>query len=151
MEIIVNLMHNEMFITVFTGVIVLVIHQIINDYIIKPKLKLRSLKEKVAATLTMYRNLYSNPVLLNQGEREDKYLNYNEASTKIREIASELAGYIGILNNHDEKRDRLTEACRCLIGLSNGLFRHKNVEEDLCKDNRNLEIEILEQLEIELL
>ena len=144
-------MHNEMFITVFTGVIVLVIHQIINDYIIKPKLKLRSLKEKVAATLTMYRNLYSNPVLLNQGERADKYLNYNEASTKIREIASELAGYIGILNNHDEKRDRLTKACRCLIGLSNGLFGHKNVEEDLCKNNRNLEIEILEQLEIELL
>ena len=154
-KLIINILNkiseNEMLATIIGGIIVFVFTQIVIEFIVKPRIELSKLKKKIATTLTMYRNLYHNPVRAKPNIDYSKYPKYQEAEIELRKVASELSGYISIKRKkRKEKENSMETACKYLIGLSNNLFEH-HIEEDIIKENIQLEKGILDCLKIRLL
>ena len=127
------------FVTVITGVLVVILGQILIEYFIRPLQEYRKLKAKVSFFLTLYANEYTNPLLYdnepNLVERENKA----KVSDEIRKLASEVVGYkqqklLFI------KKDNIDKATSSLIGLSNGFFTYtKFLDEKIDQNEKYVE------------
>lgn len=119
-EIFNNLIQNTTFLTVVSGVIVYAISQIILECIINP------IKEE------------------NVRMKEE----YDLASSEMRKIGAELAGYIGTIPKFRKRKiKKLDNVLHALIGISNGFY---NVSEkfDTVEANRKCEETIKRELKI---
>lgn len=115
----------EIFWTVFSGVCVYTIGQLINNFWILP---IRSQKEtigKISDALIFYANIYTSPV--GKGEEIDRKEERNEASQVFRNLACEIISrmyqvpgykflsYLGFVSSIETIQDSHS----ALIGLSN--------------------------------
>ena len=114
-----------MLITVIAGVLVYVLSQIFDEYILKPVHRFTLLKSTISYSLAYYGNLHKNPLSSSKGADEKQVNDYQIASVELRKVAAELKGFI-------EERptlafllpsgDKMMKAFHGLIGLSNSLF-----------------------------
>ena len=109
--------------TVVSGVIVYIIGEVLQTIWLSPLQKYKEIKHDVAVTLTYYARDYNNVVDIKDKEKIDLE-NIKEVSDKLRTISCELTGYIETLSwmkiGIPTKKD-LSEAAKCLMGLSNSL------------------------------
>lgn len=120
-----------MFITVFTtvlgGVLVFVLGQLFNEYFLKPIQDYKSLKAKTAYSLTLYANLYMNPITISELNQE-----YSYASLEIRKLAAEVDATIELRpfgNIFIPRAKVLKEVSKSLIGISNGFYTNSSFEQ----------------------
>ena len=128
MEFIKVLVTNQTFLTVLSGAIVYVLSQLFLELVINPSKEYRKLKQKVLYTISMYCCYYTSPYNLLKEENNVRPIDeYKIASNELRKIGSEFASYIGIVPKiRSNKRKKLLEVQRSLIGLSNGLYIYEN-------------------------
>ena len=106
--------------TIIGGVIVYVIGELINQFIIKPVVELKEEIGRVASSLTYYAYIYSNPKTAN---RETEL----EASHELRLRASELRAKMNnvskmMLSRCKLSKENIKKASKGLIFLSNATF-----------------------------
>ena len=114
-----------MLLTIIAGVIVYVLSQLFDEYVLKPIHRFTLLKSTISYSLAYYGNLYKNPLSISKGADEKLVSDYQTASLEIRKVAAELKGFI-------EERptlafllpsgDKMMKAFHGLVGLSNSLF-----------------------------
>ena len=148
-EIILEVITNEMFLTVISGVLVFVISQYILELIITPYKQYKSLKQKIIYMLTMYSCYYCNPYnLLNEKYNVRSHNEYDEASKEFRKLGSDLAGYLGTVPKFRwKKRKKLKIILDNLISISNG-FYIVSKEYNPIKDSKECEKTIKKELNV---
>lgn len=117
--------------TVISGVIVFIISQCVLEFVIKPKIKYNELKKRILYLLTLYENLYSNPIIIDIENSKDAFEYYakspwEEASEAFRKVGAELSAY------NIKKNEKIVA---CLIGLSNSMWCYKESFNVLMKAN----------------
>ena len=124
------------FLTVVSGVLVYVIGRYIKNFIIEPKLNYNKLISEIEYSISLYSNLLHSPLIYGKDVDISIRNKYEQASDKLRDLGSKVAGFIAILpKNEKKKRDELNEIKGYLIGLSNGLFAIKNDNGETRKNN----------------
>ena len=117
-----NSFQNNTFCTVISGVLVFVGSQLVNEYWLKPIQKYKALRAKISYSLTLYANLYMNPVeykLANEREEIDV------ASNELRQLAAEVDAMIELKPKFGfliASKKVLDGVSNNLIGLSNNLY-----------------------------
>jgi len=110
--------------TVISGVLVYVIYDVVKEIWIIPLQEYKVIKKKVSYTLTILAAYYANPIDLKELTL-DQAKPYREAATNMRVVASELRAFIeriSWLRIGIPDKNRIYEASRLLIGLSNSFF-----------------------------
>lgn len=117
--------YNELFgmiLTIISGVFVFVLSQLFNEYRLKPIQKYKELRAKISYSLTLYANLYMNPVEYKLANAREEI---NVASNELRQLAAEVDAMIElkpIFSLLIARKEVLAEVSRNLIGLSNNLY-----------------------------
>lgn len=123
MNWLINLFQSTVFQTVISGVLVFTIGQIIQRFLLEPIQKYKAIIGKIDNKLKFYANIITNPgiTLKTTQSRKDKYL---ECSNVLRDLSCELEeNYKRIpFGEIIKSKEKISEAARCLIGLSNGIF-----------------------------
>lgn len=116
------------FLTIFSGVSIFVIGQIIVKLIIDPVHELRKTIGKISHTLIELANVIQNPGVPPEEE-------IRTASRELRKLSSELQSHLYLVPQYERiatlfkllfvlpDRNKIMRASSNLIGLSNGLFR----------------------------
>lgn len=146
-KLVINLLKNEIFLTITTVVLVFVLSQLFIELIINPNKKYKSLKARIGYKLAMYSCYYCNPYRFDKEQNVRNLEEYSEASKEVRKIGAELAAYIGTVPAFRfKKRKKLREVRDSLIGISNGFYQYPNY----CpiKDNKVCEKRIKEILKL---
>ncbi|MDD4428985.1 MAG: hypothetical protein PHG64_11425 [Paludibacter sp.] len=115
---------NTVLLTIISGVVVYVLCECIKEIWLAPLQEYKSIKKKVSYALTMLAAFYSNPTDLKELTL-DQAAPYKEASTNMRLVASELRAFIETISWLQigiPDKNRIYEASRLLIGLSNSFF-----------------------------
>ena len=121
-EILKDLITSNTFLTVISGVLVFVISQLFNEYWLRPIQNYKELRAKISYSLTLYANLYMNPVkreLLYETKERDV------ASNELRMLAAEVDSAVELRpwgNIFIARKKVLKELSKNLIGLSNSLY-----------------------------
>ena len=128
--------------TVISGVVVFVASQLIMEFLIKPHLEYKKLKNRILVSLTYYSNLLINPYYIRKDNPKPDFEEFNKteypiASEEMRKLASEIAVY---------KKKHSQDVHKNLIGLSNGLWQYTGIEEPLGRQNKKMIDEIREWL-----
>lgn len=128
--------------TVISGVVVFVTSQLIMEFLIKPHLEYKKLKNRILVSLTYYSNLLTNPYDIRKDNyefdfEEFKKTEYPLASEEMRKLGSEMAIYNKKYSQDIHKN---------LIGLSNGVWQYQGIEERLGRQNGKMIDEIREWL-----
>lgn len=147
-EIFNNLIQNTTFLTVVSGVIVYAISQIILECIINPRKQFKMLRQRIIYAITLYCCYYTNPYNPFKEENVRMKEEYDLASSEMRKIGAELAGYIGTIPKFRKRKiKKLDNVLHALIGISNGFY---NVSEkfDTVEANRKCEETIKRELKI---
>lgn len=140
LDVIIKVASSSTFLTVISGVLVFVLCQLFDEYWLKPIQQYKELRAKISYSLTLYANLYMNPVeykLINVREEIDN------ASLELRKLAAEVDsiaelkpfGNFFIANKHT-----LRKVSENLIGLSNSLYSPHPEVAVLQNDSRRKEI-----------
>ena len=93
-----------------------------NKWVPAYRKKYEELRIEVAESLTMYANLYTNPIDVAKTENHQLPQNYAEASSKLRNLASQLKAFSETMPPRIRKvpsKEAIDDASSCLIGLSN--------------------------------
>ena len=137
LEFLKHIVCSTTFLTVISGVLVFVIGQLFNEYFLKPIQDYKNLRAKISYSLTLYANLYMNPVELKKATQE-----YSDASLEIRKLAASVAAMIELKpfgNIFIPKKSDLEKASEALIGISNGFIVNDTFETTKHNDlNRNI-------------
>ena len=116
-------MQTAIFQTVFAGVAVFVLGQIVLKLVIDPVQQLKRTIGEVSFALAFYANVYTNP-----GIPKPELM--DEASTKLRQLACQVAADLRVIPLYRHVRllfalpsyENILSAQASLIGLSNGVF-----------------------------
>lgn len=114
----------EIFLTIFSGVSIFVIGQIIVKLILDPVHELRRTIGKISHALIERANIIQNPGVPPEEE-------IREASRELRKLSSELQSHLYLVPCYERTakvfklpgRDKIIKSSSSLIGLSNSLFR----------------------------
>ncbi len=122
---------------------------------ITPTQEFLRIRRKTNSTLQMYADVYSNPISLANEERYQKVKDYyEEAQTKIREVAVELCSFLDDYKKgkfKGIKKEDIYEASRELIGLSNSFYFNSDESRyDNYLDNNSRAKRIRELLKINI-
>lgn len=128
--------------TVISGVVVFVVSQLIMEFLIKPHLEYKKLRNRIIVSINYYCNFLVNPFIINKANAEADFeelrsTKWMVASEEMRKLGSEMAVY-----NKKHSRD----IHKNLIGLSNGVWQYKNSQEQLGIQNKKMIDEIKEWL-----
>ncbi len=126
-----DLVTSNTFLTVISGVLVFVISQMFNEYWLRPIQNYKELRAKISYGLTLYANLYMNPVkyeLLYETKERDS------ASNELRMLAAEVDSFIELRpwgNVFIARKKVLAAVSKKLIGLSNNFYSpHPDIATD---------------------
>lgn len=127
------------FVTIFGGIIVLVIGQLIIKYILEPIQKHQEILQEIAYTILFHTELWGNPGINYQKDRR-------EVTNKFRGLAAKLAttAKIPLINQFLVNRkivlsdDNITEVKEKLIAISNSIFA-EDKDSSNRKSEKNLE------------
>ena len=133
-KIILDVVMNETFLTIFCGVMVFVISQYIMEMIIKPRNELKKIKAKIIFYITMYDNYLSNPYCINKDN--NRYSEYLKISNELRYIASELLGHLECYPIMC-RRKKYNIIVNSLIKISNNIIVY-NSRRDIVEENIEL-------------
>ncbi|WP_316607199.1 hypothetical protein [uncultured Ruminococcus sp.] len=136
-------------ITLLSGVIVFILGQILFTLWITPLQKYREIKQKIAYHLTYQARYYSDPALKVDKANRDEL---DKASNELRDIASELQGFIEIMpfiHIGIPSKNDLLETSKNLIGLSNGLFAWRSNKDIQIEQNRKLVNDIRKRIKLQ--
>lgn len=117
-----DLVTSNTFLTVISGVLVFVISQMFNEYWLRPIQNYKELRAKISYGLTLYANLYMNPVkyeLLYETKERDS------AANELRMLAAEVDSFVELRpwgNIFIARKKVLTEVSKNLMGLSNNFY-----------------------------
>lgn len=117
-----DLVTSNTFLTVISGVLVFVISQMFNEYWLRPIQNYKELRAKISYDLTLYANLYMNPVkyeLLYETKERDS------AANELRMLAAEVDSFVELRpwgNIFIARKKVLSAVSKNLIGLSNSLY-----------------------------
>lgn len=114
----------SIFLTIFTGVSVYVLGQIIMKFFIEPVHEFQRIIADVSHSLIEYKNVYSNPGVTG-------IENENIASDVFRKLSSQLNARAYLIPCYDRTaklfglppRINIIKSTKYLIGLSNGVFK----------------------------
>ncbi|MDO8788792.1 MAG: hypothetical protein Q7J42_12040 [Sulfuritalea sp.] len=117
-------MNSTVFWTVVTGVITFVVGQLIVKLVIEPVQELKRTIGQISHSLIEHANVYQNP-----GLRSEEI--QSETSTHLRRLSSQLQAHLYLVPAYSitawvfrlPSKGALLEASKCLIGLSNSVFR----------------------------
>lgn len=138
---ILDIIRSEMFLTVFSGIIVFVFSQYILELIIKPRTNFKIIKGEVLCILTMYANYIANPFITGEDNNYAIPDEYKNASNELRYMASKLAGH---LESHRIicRKSKYYSVVSCLIKLSNSLWINIRSKRDIYTENEQTANEI---------
>lgn len=108
--------------TIIAGVLGFVLSELYNVYRLKPIKNYIELREKISSSLTLYANLYMNPVEFNLANESAER---NQASVELRKLAAEIDAMAKLRPTFSmliAKKDILSKVSSNLIGLSNELY-----------------------------
>lgn len=133
-----NLITSNTFLTVISGVLVFVVSQLFDEYWLKPIQKYKELRAKISYNLTLYANLYMNPVEYKLANARGEI---DVASNELRKLAAEVDSMMELRpygNVFIARKSILTDVSRNLIGLSNNIYSpHPDIamehNEERCK------------------
>ena len=138
-------------VTVISGVIVFIVGGIIKEIWLDPLHQYKKIKGDVAFTLTYYANVYTNVIIYEDGNIENRKRHIN-ASEEIRKLSCNLIGFsqtIYWFHPLIPDKKELANISSDLIGLSNSMFASgKNVIHDQNTENKKLAEKIKESLSI---
>lgn len=120
-------------ITIISGVVVFIIGQYLFSMWIQPLQEYKKIRSKIAFCLTYYAQYYSNVKIVSDQDSE-----YNLGSDDIRKLASELRGFsetISFIHFGIPKKEKIFEASKKLIGLSNSFYAAKGCEQVTIQQN----------------
>lgn len=124
---------NGLLTTLFAGVIVFLVSQIIMELSVKPYSRFKELQGEVAYVIRMHSNRIHNPIRI--GNDIYKNQDYINAQNEIRGVASKVFGYIQtvpFVHLGIPSRKDLMEASTCLIFISNAfVVQHQEIELEL--------------------
>lgn len=128
--------------TVISGVVVFVVSQLIMEFVIKPHLEYKKLKNRILVSVNYYCNLLVNPYNIGKDSTEADFDKLRSsdwliASEEMRKLGSEMAVY---------KKKHSQDIHKNLIGLSNGVWQYKYSQEQLGLQNSKMIDEIKEWL-----
>lgn len=128
--------------TVISGVVVFVASQLIMEFLIKPHLEYKKLKNRILVSVNYYCNLLTNPYDIGKDNPEADFEKFSKskwiiASEEMRKLGSEMAVY---------KKKHSQDIHKNLIGLSNGVWQYKGSQEQLGLQNSKMIDEIREWL-----
>lgn len=117
-------MNSTVFWTVVTGVITFVVGQIIVKLVIDPVQELKRTIGQISHALIEHANVYQNP-----GLRSEEI--QTEISSHLRKLSSQLQAHLYLVPTYSftawvfrlPSKNALLDASKCLIGLSNSVFR----------------------------
>lgn len=119
-----SLFSSTTFLTIISGVLVFVASEYVREVWLSPLQEFKRIKQQISYALVFYADIYSNPYPGNP-DNEDVLKKYTNASEKLREYASTLAGFIEIMPlihlgipSHKKIKVAISE----LIRLSNSMF-----------------------------
>ena len=93
-----------------------------NKWVPAYRKKYEELRIEITESLTMYANLYTNPIDIAKTENHQLPQNYAEVSSKLRNLASKLKAFSETMPPKIRKvpsKQALYDASECLIGLPN--------------------------------
>lgn len=140
LSVIIKVASSSTFLTVISGVLVFVLCQLFDEYWLKPIQQYKELRAKISYSLTLYANLYMNPVeykLVNVREEIDN------ASLELRKLAAEVDSVAELKpfgNFFIANKRTLRKVSENLIGLSNSLYSPHPEVAVLQNDSRRKEI-----------
>jgi hypothetical protein len=131
----------QVFWTVFAGVLVFVVGQIIIKFVIEPIHEFRKFTGEIADALIFYCNVYSNPGLAREEELNEAQRTFRQQAAKLLSKAHTVSGYnLWAWCRLLPMRKDLQEAASYLIGISNGVFdKSQSASENNDKRRRVIE------------
>lgn len=108
----------EVFMTVISGVLVYAMSQLFNEYFLKPIQDYKNLRSKIAYSLTLYTNLFMNPVNKDKIKKEQE-----DALQEIRVLSASVNAFIELRpkwNAFIPPKSELKKVSKALIGISHG-------------------------------
>jgi hypothetical protein len=136
--------NNTVFYTVLSGVLIYILGQIINKFIIDPIQHQKETFGKISDALIFYANIYTSPTK----EGDNLLKNREEAQTKFRNLACELISKTHQIPLYKLlswlklvlKKENIISSEKDLIGLSNGMWP-SNTEETMFNVKKRKDIE----------
>lgn len=124
--------------TVISGVVVFVVSQLIMEFLIKPHIEYKKLKNRILVSLTYYSNLLTSPYNISNSNPEADFEKYRSsqwatASEEMRKLASEMAVY---------NKKHAQNIHKNLIELANGTWQYKDSQLHLGQQNGKMIEEI---------
>lgn len=122
----------EVFMTVISGVVVYILSQLFDEYVLHSIQEYKELRAKIAYALVYYANAYSNPHAYSANDNSI----WDNASTELRKLAAETIAFVqrksfGLW--FIPRKGTLIKVHSLLIGLSNscGISRNdmRNVDD----------------------
>ena len=145
MNWLVNLFQSVIFQTVISGVLLFILSQYILKFVIEPLQEYKKTIARIDNKLKFYANILANPGITSETNQsqKDKYLECYEV---FRSLSCELeVNYkqISFVRGIIKSKEKISEAASCLMGLSNGIFRSENLENNnnfinKIRDNLNI-------------
>lgn len=129
---------------VLSGVAVFFLGELWKERVLDPIHAFKGLRGRIQTALLFHSNKYSTLVDLRSLD-EEKVKIYRELSRELRVLASELVSTVSTLPKHRQKlpnNDRILNASRELIGLSNNVPCIAIDDVNMCQENRKHEEEI---------
>jgi hypothetical protein len=113
-------------ITIVSSLFLLILSELVKEIFFVPFQEYKKLKAKVASALMLYAKEYANPITIETYNKDaEQKERYKKASDSLREIASELEGFIekrNLCQPGVPKKALLYNAARQFTGLANGVY-----------------------------
>lgn len=128
-----------MLLTIISGVIVFFVCEILRELWLVPLHDFYAIKSKIASSLKFHARFYGDPIDIKTGNKEIIAL-HEAASNDLRQLACDLSGFTESLHLKAgiPSKEKLFDASKHLIGLSNGLYKPYGVGSDQTQAEQNV-------------
>lgn len=129
----------SMILTIISGVLVFFICEFVREVWLVPLREFHTIKSEICATMIYYAPYYVDPLDIKEANEAQKEV-YKEASKQLRQNACNLSGFaesLYLIHFGIPTKEKIYEASKQLIGLSNGLYTAFGKGHDLDQGEHN--------------
>jgi hypothetical protein len=137
-----------MVLTVISGVIVFFVCEIFRELWLVPLRDFYTIKSRIVSSLRYHARCYGDPIDIKTASQEMLAL-HEAASNDLRQLACDLSGFTESLHFKAgiPPKEKLFEASKQLIGLSNGMYKPYGVSSDQTQAEHNVKrVSIISEL-----